>query len=85
MAGPAAGMHMRGLVAGIQRGWAQGYGLDLRDMGALERFCTHLMASVPRLDAIINNACQTVKREPEYYEHLLPTEVVTSCLTPLAC
>ena len=39
-------------------------GLDLRDLRALERFCAHLVATQPRVDIIINNACQTVRRPP---------------------
>lgn len=30
----------------------------MRDLAALEQLCAHLNASLPRLDAIINNACQ---------------------------
>ena len=39
-------------------------GLDLRDLRALERFCAHLVATQPRVDIIINNACQTARRPP---------------------
>ena len=47
---------------------------DLRDVHALERFCDFLLATLPRLDIIINNACQTVRRPASYYAHLLPGE-----------
>eukprot|EP00939_MAST-03C_sp_MAST-3C-sp1_P005436 g5436.t1 len=49
-------------------------GLDLRDIGRLEMFCDKLTESLSHLDAIINNACQTVRRPPSYYAHLLPLE-----------
>lgn len=56
----------------------QVYGIDLRDMGAVERLASHLLQHLPRLDAIVNNACQTVRREPEYYKHLMALEVSVS-------
>ena len=34
------------------------FGLDFRNIPALERFCDMIASSFPRLDAIINNACQ---------------------------
>ena len=51
------------------------YGLDLRDLSSLERFCAHLIAMGQRLDGIINNACQTIRRPAAYYAHLLPFEL----------
>jgi len=57
--------------------WAdrlQVVGLDLRDIARLESFCAMLLDTLPRLDAIVNNACQTVRRMPSYYAHLLPNE-----------
>ena len=45
---------------------------DLRDVHSLERFCDFLLATLPRLDIVINNACQTVRRPASYYAHLLP-------------
>ena len=51
------------------------YGLDLRDLSSLERFCAHLVHSGQRLDGIINNACQTIRRPAAYYAHLLPFEL----------
>lgn len=50
------------------------YGLDLRDIKTLERFCATLVRDLPRLDIIVNNACQTIRRPRSYYQHLLPTE-----------
>ena len=38
------------------------FGLDLRDTPTVEAFCRDLVASRERLDFIVNNACQTVRR-----------------------
>lgn len=48
--------------------------MDLRDLPGLERLCAHLNATLPRLDIIVNNACQTVRRPAAYYRHLLQAE-----------
>ena len=48
--------------------------MDLRDLPGLERLCAHLSSVLPRLDIIVNNACQTVRRPPAYYRHLLEAE-----------
>ena len=50
--------------------------MDLRDLPALEKLCEKLNNELPRLDVIINNACQTVRRPPVYYKHLLKGELV---------
>jgi NAD(P)-dependent dehydrogenase (short-subunit alcohol dehydrogenase family) len=50
------------------------FGLDLRDLAALERFCDLLNAKLPRLDMIVNNACQTIRRPVSYYSHLMAFE-----------
>ena len=34
------------------------YGLDLRDLVAVELFCEHVLMTYDRLDGIVNNACQ---------------------------
>src|SRR5206468_6228109 len=38
------------------------FGLDLRSPSSVEAFCQHLLATHSRLDFIVNNACQTVRR-----------------------
>ena len=53
------------------------YGLDLRHTPSVEAFCHHLAASQSRLDYIVNNACQTVRRPPGFYEHMLEQEKAT--------
>ena len=50
------------------------YGLDLRNLPALERFVQKLYATFSHLDIIINNAAQTVKRPLAFYQHLLANE-----------
>jgi NAD(P)-dependent dehydrogenase (short-subunit alcohol dehydrogenase family) len=50
------------------------YGLDFRYVPGVEKFCAFLSSTLPRLDIIINNACQTIRRPPAYYKHLLPGE-----------
>jgi len=50
------------------------YGLDLRHTPSVEAFAEHLDRSLPRLDILIHNACQTVRRPPAYYSHLIEGE-----------
>ena len=57
------------------------YGLDLRHTPSVEAFCRVLLDSRDRLDFIINNACQTVRRPPAFYEHMMEQE--TAALTSM--
>jgi NAD(P)-dependent dehydrogenase (short-subunit alcohol dehydrogenase family) len=50
------------------------FGLDLRHTPSVEDFCRHVMATRGRLDFIVNNACQTVRRPPAFYHHMLERE-----------
>ncbi len=50
------------------------FGLDLRHTPSVEAFCAHVLATRSRLDAIVNNACQTVRRPPGFYEHMMENE-----------
>jgi NAD(P)-dependent dehydrogenase (short-subunit alcohol dehydrogenase family) len=50
------------------------FGLDLRHTPSVEAFCQHLTTTRTRLDFIINNACQTVRRPPSFYEHMMDQE-----------
>ncbi len=50
------------------------FGLDLRHTPSVEALCRHLIATLPRLDFIVNNACQTVRRPPEFYAHMMEGE-----------
>ena len=50
------------------------FGLDLRHTPSVEAFCRHLLSTRDRLDFIINNACQTVRRPPDFYQHMMERE-----------
>ncbi len=50
------------------------FGLDLRHTPSVEAFCKHLLNTRTRLDFIINNACQTVRRPPDFYAHMMDRE-----------
>jgi len=50
------------------------FGLDLRHTPSVEAFCAHLLQTLPRLDFIVNNACQTVRRPPDFYTHMMEAE-----------
>jgi NAD(P)-dependent dehydrogenase (short-subunit alcohol dehydrogenase family) len=50
------------------------HGIDLRDLRAVERFSDTIASELDRLDVIINNAAQTVRRPPDFYRHLLAAE-----------
>jgi NAD(P)-dependent dehydrogenase (short-subunit alcohol dehydrogenase family) len=50
------------------------FGLDLRHSPSVEAFCIHLIETRSRLDFIVNNACQTVRRPPDFYAHMMAGE-----------
>ena len=50
------------------------FGLDLRHTRSVEALCRELLATRSRLDFIVNNACQTVRRPPEFYAHMMEEE-----------
>ena len=50
------------------------HGLDLRHAPSVELFTRFLSDSLPRLDYVLNNACQTVRRPAGFFEHLLARE-----------
>jgi NAD(P)-dependent dehydrogenase (short-subunit alcohol dehydrogenase family) len=50
------------------------FGLDLRHTPSVEAFCRELVATRSRLDFIVNNACQTVRRPPDFYAHMMAGE-----------
>jgi len=57
--------------------WAQRleiFGLDMRHTPSVEAFCRELLATRSHLDFIVNNACQTVRRPPEFYSHMMEGE-----------
>ena len=51
------------------------HGLDLRHCSSVELFTRFLNQTLDRLDIVINNAAQTVRRPPGFYEHLLDLEL----------
>ena len=57
------------------------YGLDLRHTPSVEAFCSHVHSTRNRLDFIISNACQTVRRPPDFYRHMMDLE--SSCVSKL--
>jgi NAD(P)-dependent dehydrogenase (short-subunit alcohol dehydrogenase family) len=50
------------------------HGLDLRHTPSVELFARFLTTRFSRLDYLINNAAQTVRRPPGFYAHLLADE-----------
>jgi NAD(P)-dependent dehydrogenase (short-subunit alcohol dehydrogenase family) len=50
------------------------FGLDMRHTPSVEAFCQQLLTTHDRLDFIVNNACQTVRRPPEFYRHMMEGE-----------
>ncbi len=50
------------------------HGLDLRHTPSVEALAAHLVATLPRLDYLLNNACQTVRRPPAFYRHMIEAE-----------
>jgi NAD(P)-dependent dehydrogenase (short-subunit alcohol dehydrogenase family) len=60
------------------------YGIDLRHTPSVEALCAHLCATLPRLDALINNACQTVRRPSGWYDHVLGPELAPFAELPAA-
>ncbi len=65
--------------------WAdrlQVYGLDLRHTPSVEAFAAGLLEREPRLDFMLHNACQTVRRPSGFYEHLMQRELLPSAELP---
>ncbi len=50
------------------------FGLDLRHTPSVEAFAQHVLATRERLDFVVNNACQTVRRPPDFYRHMMDAE-----------
>jgi NAD(P)-dependent dehydrogenase (short-subunit alcohol dehydrogenase family) len=58
------------------------YALDLRHTPSVEGLCHHLEGAYDRLDYIVNNACQTVRRPPDFYRHMMAAELVAEGSLP---
>ena len=50
------------------------YGLDLRNIPAVEAFAAHLLHTEPHLDILIHNAAQTIRRPQGFYQELIAQE-----------
>ena len=50
------------------------HGLDLRHIPSVEIFCNFIEQKYERLDILINNAAQTVRRPAGFYSHLMGNE-----------
>ena len=50
------------------------YGLDLRHIPSVELFAKHIEQKFKRLDLLLNNAAQTVRRPSGFYAHLMEVE-----------
>jgi len=50
------------------------HGLDLRHIPSVEIFCNYIEQKYDRLDILINNAAQTVRRPAGFYQHLMAKE-----------
>lgn len=58
------------------------YGLDLRHTPSVELFCQVVEQQYHRLDILVNNAAQTVRRPPGFYAHLMANETLDTCELP---
>jgi NAD(P)-dependent dehydrogenase (short-subunit alcohol dehydrogenase family) len=61
------------------------HGLDLRHTPSVELFTRYLLERLPRLDYILNNACQTVRRPAGFFHHLLTREAAPLSTLPEPC
>jgi NAD(P)-dependent dehydrogenase (short-subunit alcohol dehydrogenase family) len=50
------------------------HGLDLRHSPSVEIFASLMHRELGRLDLLVNNACQTVRRPPGFFAHLVEFE-----------
>ena len=60
------------------------HGLDLRHAPSVELFTEYLAENCDRLDILINNAAQTVRRPPGFYRHMLEWEATPHHQLPSA-
>jgi NAD(P)-dependent dehydrogenase (short-subunit alcohol dehydrogenase family) len=67
------------------RGRLQIFGLDLRHTPSVELFARFLAERLPRLDYVVNNACQTVRRPAAFFSHLLEAEAAPFASLPADC
>jgi NAD(P)-dependent dehydrogenase (short-subunit alcohol dehydrogenase family) len=60
------------------------HGLDLRHSPSVDLFTRGLLERLPRLDYVLNNACQTVRRPAAFFDHLLAKEAAPVSSLPAA-
>jgi len=60
------------------------HGLDLRHIPSVEIFCNYIERQYERLDILINNAAQTVRRPSGFYHHLMSNEERSITSLPLS-
>ncbi|HWE81722.1 MAG TPA: SDR family oxidoreductase [Gaiellaceae bacterium] len=58
------------------------FGLDLRHTPSVDALCAHLVSTRGRLDFIVNNACQTVRRPADFYRHMMEGETTAARTMP---
>ncbi|MEO8465363.1 MAG: SDR family oxidoreductase [Gammaproteobacteria bacterium] len=58
------------------------FGLDLRHTPSVDLFTRFLSERLPRLDYVLNNACQTVRRPAGFFQHLLEAEATRFAALP---
>ena len=59
------------------------HGLDLRHIPSVEIFCNFIEQNYEKLDILINNAAQTVRRPAGFYSHLMAKEDCDITTLPL--
>lgn len=60
----------------------QVHGLDLRHTPSVEIFASYIEQHYDRLDLLLNNAAQTVRRPPGFYSHLMDNENLAPMALP---
>lgn len=58
------------------------HGIDLRHTPSVEALARTLLEHLPRLDFVLHNACQTVRRPAGFYAHLMEAERVPLSALP---
>ncbi|KAJ1565293.1 hypothetical protein HK096_003584 [Nowakowskiella sp. JEL0078] len=53
------------------------YAVDFRSLGMVSAFAKAVIENWKRLDVLINNAAQTVRRPPDFYTNVLKEEAIT--------
>lgn len=60
------------------------FGLDLRNLHAVEHFCDQLTEQLPHLDILVHNAAQTIQRPAGFYRELAAQESQPLAALPAA-